>query len=737
MAVRFSGSTQYYSATTGLPTSTTYTIVCWVYLSVDTNTYADWCEVRQSTSTGQPALYAGTDTDGTTPQISTNGSSSLNSTSSGFVVGQWAKVAVTVNGNSVAIFVGPNLGTLVKSTATFSGLPATFAQMHIGGDENGTFLNGRLAGFKMWTSVLTDTEIAAEFTQFQPVKSSTLRRYHRFSSASTTDNSGNGFTLTGGTGATTEADPAGVPEVAVTSVSASDSGTGTDNITVDKTLIANPSESATGTDTPSVFRDSTVFAETATGTESVTVDVLTPLSISDSGTGTDNVARAFFVDNPLGETSTGTDNITVDRTTYLTPSDAGSADDALSLRQDKTPSDAATGSEVITALRMPVPSELATCTDDVSVLNIPFTQVVRRDPALALALYDLVVLARIPQSSTSPAYIEIDPIEWKTLTYVNELSSPQSLTATAQLSSITEGVLQRLRDLASLATELRLYRNGQVVFQGPLLGWQTSGETLTLNAGGLLSYLKLMVVQSDLVYTNVDQATIVKGLVDQWQSATYGDFGIDTSAIAPVGVTRTVTYKQTELKNVFTTVTDLGKLDQGFDIEVDPASRKLTLWSPSKGVDRSTGEDAIVFDDRNVTSSDITCSVAIGDLASDAFGTGTASGTDTPFYATAVNTELRSKYGKSAVTATFSNVSTQADCQGLTNALLNARGQAFVVPGPKVRVTPDASLSSYGVGDTVSYDLGGVIAVSGAFRIRKQTITASPTGQETVDIEFV
>jgi len=245
-----------------------------------------------------------------------------------------------------------------------------------------------------------------------------------------------------------------------------------------------------------------------------------------------------------------------------------------------------------------------------------------------------------------------------------------------------------------------------------------------------------MLIQADLRYVNTDQFTIVQGMVNQWQALDYGNFGIDTTSVGLSGVTRDGEWLRDELHNVGQRIEDLGKGNPGFDVEVDPASRKLQLWAPTKGVDRSSGEDAIVIDSRNITSGDILCSVAIGDLASESFATGTASGADTTLFSTQTNAELRSKYGRSAVYQTYSDVKEQSALDAFALGLLEARTDTLLVPGPKVRVTPDADLADYTVGDTIAYELGSTLGVSGAFRIRKQTISASASS-EAVDLEFV
>lgn len=521
-----------------------------------------------------------------------------------------------------------------------------------------------------------------------------------------------------------------------------DTGTGTDQATVDKTLVSNQSEPATATDPLVVDRYREPDTDQGLGSDTSYIDVLDPVWTNDQGVGFDPVIVALFKGNDLPEPGVGTDVIGMDRLKFLSTMDQGTGSDPSSLRQDKTPTDSGVGAETPFSLRMPGLIDSGLGSEDVRVLDIPYTQVLKRVGPPPV-VYDLVCMARVPQPNGPPSFMEIEPIEWKSLSYTNELSTAQTLQATCQLSSVPENVLQRFRAPDELATEMWLLRNGKCVFAGPLVGLQTSGETLTINASGALAYLKVMFLTADYIKTGFDQATVVKYLVDQWQAQPYGNFGIDTSSITATGQTRDVEYKHDELPNVASKIEELGKAVNGFDIDVDPVTRKLQLWSPSKGQDRSTGEDAIVFDGRNVTSSDIVISVAVGDLASEAFGTASVTTTTTDssdqqtLYSTKSNLDVRTRYGRTGVTSTFSDIKEQAALDDQVQALLDARASALAVPGPKVRVTPDADLPDYDTGDIVSYDLGSQLGVTGAFRIRKQTISAAPTGQEAVDLEFV
>lgn len=353
-------------------------------------------------------------------------------------------------------------------------------------------------------------------------------------------------------------------------------------------------------------------------------------------------------------------------------------------------------------------------------------------PAVA---YELVCVARVPQVAGPPLLFEVDPIDWVGLSFTDELSKPQTLSASCNLASLTDPVIQRIRDLSRLGTELWLYRNGVMVFAGPLLGWQVQGSTVTFNAGGLLSYLKWYWVMADLVFAGVDQNLIVKRLIDQWQELPYGHFGLDTTGITTSGVTRDATYLKKELHNVQQRVFELGLRQDGFDIEADPTTRDVRLWYPAQGVDRSEGEDAIIFDDRNVTSGDVLCSSAPGDVASDVLGVGT--GNDSAIMAEAGNEELRQSFGRAGWAQTFDGVSEQATLDSYTAGALDARDSTLLVPGPGVRTTADADLVAYGAGDTVGYQVHEELGVTGAFRIRKRTVSVSKIGREQTSLEFV
>lgn len=371
----------------------------------------------------------------------------------------------------------------------------------------------------------------------------------------------------------------------------------------------------------------------------------------------------------------------------------------------------------------------------VSVQRIVSEILAIRPKADTTTKYIVVAVARVPQVAGPPVFLEVDPIEWTSLDWTEILNDDPTLSTSVKIGKLSEPILQRIRVPHELPTEIWCYRNGKRIFSGPLMGGGVNGDSINLEARGVSSYFKFMNVEADMNFTGVDQALIVKALVDQWQALAYGNFGIDTSGITVTGVVRTIQYLVNELHNVGARISDLSQMANAFDYSVNPASRRLELWSPGRGVDRSFGEDAIIFDARNVTNADVAFAVTPGDLASEVLGTASNSGADVPLIARFANEELRAKFGRVGTTANFDLADLPSLVAAVT-AMGQGRGKVLLVPGPDARVTLDADLASYDVGDTVGYQPHGQVSVAGAYRIKKRGVKVQATGTELVSVEF-
>lgn len=183
MAVRFSVAANRLTATTSVPTGTAYTMLCWGKLVVDINNFAIFFAVRNASRT----IWVETAADGTTLEMSTAGTTSGAGDISGLrtlALNTWYRFALVINGTSQLLYHGAATGALTASAPT-TAPPDQFTPtaIDIGGDANAAFLNGEVAAFKMFNAALTATEVAAELAQFNPVRRTSLLRYHPFFTA--------------------------------------------------------------------------------------------------------------------------------------------------------------------------------------------------------------------------------------------------------------------------------------------------------------------------------------------------------------------------------------------------------------------------------------------------------------------------------------------------------------------------------------------------------------------------
>jgi hypothetical protein len=202
MSVRFDAQDDVYSASTGLPAGTTWTVSFWAMLVVDRNADSNLFTLNG----GSDGAFIGTEVDGTNLTL-TSFVNSVGGTA--LTVNTWYRIAATLSGTAANFYVGVAGGALTTTSGTLSSAtPVGLSIGSAGAVDPTQWWNGRIASFKLWDAVLTSTEIAVEFTQNEPVRRSNLLRYHPFHGADTADYSGNGNTLTAGaTAASTEDGP--------------------------------------------------------------------------------------------------------------------------------------------------------------------------------------------------------------------------------------------------------------------------------------------------------------------------------------------------------------------------------------------------------------------------------------------------------------------------------------------------------------------------------------------------
>ncbi|HEX6969055.1 MAG TPA: choice-of-anchor Q domain-containing protein [Micromonosporaceae bacterium] len=228
MAVQFDATSSEFTGTAGVATAP-LTILVWGYISSDLDDFQTFVAFDDGSDTN--AILLQTNSDGTTfrPWVSASGSAdAFIPTNGGMSVSKWYRLAFVLNADGTSkIYIGPEDGPLVSEDMEWSnGVPTGLTTIRIGNSVlNTEDLDGRVANVKVYSAALSAAEVEAEFGSWNAVRTDDLVQHYKFKTVSTTDDSGNGHTLSGGTGVTQASDPPIPTElVDATNVEFTDSG---------------------------------------------------------------------------------------------------------------------------------------------------------------------------------------------------------------------------------------------------------------------------------------------------------------------------------------------------------------------------------------------------------------------------------------------------------------------------------------------------------------------------------
>lgn len=148
-------------------------------------------------------------------------------------------------------------------------------------------------------------------------------------------------------------------------------------------------------------------------------------------------------------------------------------------------------------------------------------------------------------------------------------------------------------------------RDGILVWGGIIWGrsYQSTNQTLTINAREFESYFEKRRITSTQVFTNTDQLSIAQNLISLAQGVPYGDIGVAVG-VETSGVLVSKTYYEYEKKTYYSALQDLSRAENGFDFNIDVAydgsgapSKTLTLGYPRIGqVYSATNPSALLFE---------------------------------------------------------------------------------------------------------------------------------------------
>lgn len=347
-----------------------------------------------------------------------------------------------------------------------------------------------------------------------------------------------------------------------------------------------------------------------------------------------------------------------------------------------------------------------------------------------MAVYDVELVRRIPQTSGSPTLTSIAGLRTASLVWTRECGAAGSLEIGSTVDDLDPVAAAALLDLSVTPCELWLRRDGTIVFAGPITGYEIRQRALSLHASGLLYYLSFMRRVADYAAFQ-DLASTVAAIVDTWQAQTFGHFGLDTTHLTPTGTTTTVALIGSQQRDLPTIITELGQRANGFDLEVDPVSRRLVLYPPRKGTDLSA---SVILDGRSIAAPDYRQSVAAGQIASEAYGSGGVSGGT--LTAPASNTTLRSTFGRTAVAGSFQNVDNLTTLGDQTARLLDNFDQPLQSTQPGLLAVPEFAYGSFDTGDIITYSYDAGLGVQ-TFSVRVHTIAIDTnSGDERFALTF-
>ena len=315
--------------------------------------------------------------------------------------------------------------------------------------------------------------------------------------------------------------------------------------------------------------------------------------------------------------------------------------------------------------------------------------------------YEASLVSVTYNASGPPVLAEVCGLIPTALTFRDELGLPGMCEITTEVDKIEKVGKDRLLNLAATPTELWLRRGGaSLVAAGSITGYKITGRQITITAPGLLAYLLYWLRDTDYAAVGLDQATIVQQLCDQWQAQAYGNDGIVTGGLTATGVTRDLTLSGRDGKYIMPVIAEMGGRNNGFDLSVDPNSRRLLMWSPRKGTDLSAN---VILDQRSIGTPDVSVCVAPGMLGSEVFASSSSTAGVT-LTSIKSNLALRATFGRSYISRQFQDISQQTTLDDHAQRALDDASTQVVTLAPQLLPVPGFSYGDFAVGDVIAYD---------------------------------
>lgn len=208
MAVRFDTTGEHYTRAITIGSVADWSAALWVKMVTDRAATSVLWQIDDGTGASFLRVSAW---NGSALAFQTTGSTWFGTIGHTLIANEWTYVGMsaTANPGQARVRVRPaGTSTFVGGSPTQANTTFTANSVRIGGTNSSTeWLNGSIAGVRMWNAALTEDELEAESWAYMPVRATNLRVWYPLLTPSTVDYSGNSESLSGGTGAALDDGP--------------------------------------------------------------------------------------------------------------------------------------------------------------------------------------------------------------------------------------------------------------------------------------------------------------------------------------------------------------------------------------------------------------------------------------------------------------------------------------------------------------------------------------------------
>ncbi len=329
-------------------------------------------------------------------------------------------------------------------------------------------------------------------------------------------------------------------------------------------------------------------------------------------------------------------------------------------------------------------------------------------------------------------------LPFTSISFIDELNAGKQATFNFDFMAMKDIASKYSTTVVSMFTsslkEIWVTMNGTTIWLGVVSEYDKSRDSsanYTLSVAAIdyfALFQKRRTGLTEVDFSAVDPATIPWSLINTSQGLTNGSYGITQGATASTGLSVTVAYKNSEIRQEIIKLSN-AQTNNSFDFDID-FTKKFNVYYPTKGSVRSN----IVLDDNNILANSVKIPLVLS-LTNSVFVTGQGINNDQA----AVNRQAsayQTAYGLLEDVTSDINISD-------TN-LLNALGDRFLALNeqPLYQISlkhdgADPDITTFDVGDTIIVNLPDEAISYSQYRVKKRTVDIDQSGQVISQIDLL